>query len=954
MIVRSLVIRNWRGVLGELRLELAEGLNVVTGPNEVGKSSVAEALYHGLLTPHSSDTRESRLWIPKGRGLAPSVELELACGAAEYRVEKSFGPQAAARLYRLEGGRWALLAERRQVQEILDRMLAEGGVREYATGLWYLQGMSHGWGLAKLDGAARDRIHNALAGMLFRPEDEAVERLAKEEFRRRLQPKRLDPAKQGPLHEALGRWQDARRKREECEQRQADYEGSARQLANLHAEHARLADQERRCRERFERLGAERERWTEYDALERETRLACNRVEQLQQALERWEEAIRDLHNALIQLENNRAAAAEQQQVVLAADAALASASARAEALRERRDALAAATEYVLALLAAREARRAEKVRAMASSAPSRDEMDALRELKREADVLRARAEQASLRMRLQPAAELSGRITRDGESEQPFRVAPDAEQEWSFARRLRVDIDGVGTLSVEAGSEDAEQAHRRWCGKARALARRMAAWVTVDERADADALEAAWKELEKRYRDAESSRKQADELERGMTRRFGYGPDEAAARLEEARDRLPADRSLLQEAPDVPWTELESIATEELAALEVSLRARQDAIEEDLRAADTEVTRCQQDRAAAQQELQRLQGVVAGLQQAAGAARHQLGRARARAAEALGLDDPGPVPEDGWSADGERNLPLYRGLLEALGEAKAKAQELEGHLRAVRPEGERVGDSNVQAAKEELERVQRDIRTCEADIHRLEGELRQLGDGLWEELQRARAEEEEARAVLERECLHARALHLLRVVLEEERGRLLDKVLDPVREWVEPRLAQITSNRYREVMFDRETLRPTKLRADGTPEWLSYDGELSQGTSEQVAFLTRLGLASLLATNDRQLVVFDDPLVNTDPERQALAWQVLLEAAQRLQVLYLTCHPLPPEVEGQARVISLSPPTEHAEPDSRPPQPRSGSARRSTTSGTAQTPLWPESGSSRRRKSRR
>jgi uncharacterized protein YhaN len=47
-----------------------------------------------------------------------------------------------------------------------------------------------------------------------------------------------------------------------------------------------------------------------------------------------------------------------------------------------------------------------------------------------------------------------------------------------------------------------------------------------------------------------------------------------------------------------------------------------------------------------------------------------------------------------------------------------------------------------------------------------------------------------------------------------------------------------------------------------------------------------------VLAKEERQLVVLDDVLAATDAGRLARVMTILEEAAQRLQVLILTCHP--------------------------------------------------------------
>ena len=66
----------------------------------------------------------------------------------------------------------------------------------------------------------------------------------------------------------------------------------------------------------------------------------------------------------------------------------------------------------------------------------------------------------------------------------------------------------------------------------------------------------------------------------------------------------------------------------------------------------------------------------------------------------------------------------------------------------------------------------------------------------------------------------------------------------------------------------------------------------ISGGEQEQLYLATRLALADVLTRDERQLVVLDDVLTSTDAERLARVMVILEEAAQRLQILVLTCHP--------------------------------------------------------------
>jgi uncharacterized protein YhaN len=90
------------------------------------------------------------------------------------------------------------------------------------------------------------------------------------------------------------------------------------------------------------------------------------------------------------------------------------------------------------------------------------------------------------------------------------------------------------------------------------------------------------------------------------------------------------------------------------------------------------------------------------------------------------------------------------------------------------------------------------------------------------------------------------------------------------------------------EIALD-ETLQISSVRRGGMGE--EPFEQLSEGTREQIAILVRLALAELL--RDRGLpavVVLDDALVFADDLRMQRMFRILERAAERLQILVLTC----------------------------------------------------------------
>lgn len=68
--------------------------------------------------------------------------------------------------------------------------------------------------------------------------------------------------------------------------------------------------------------------------------------------------------------------------------------------------------------------------------------------------------------------------------------------------------------------------------------------------------------------------------------------------------------------------------------------------------------------------------------------------------------------------------------------------------------------------------------------------------------------------------------------------------------------------------------------------------GAISAGTREQLALLARLAYADLMAvTSESWPVILDDPLVFSDDQRMETLFGILVDAASNKQIIVLTCH---------------------------------------------------------------
>ncbi|MGI9452370.1 MAG: AAA family ATPase, partial [Geminicoccaceae bacterium] len=102
MIIRSIQLEQFRKFDQPVIVEgFSSGLNLIAGPNEMGKSTLLLALRAALFERHSSKSQAIKSLQPNYiQGAAPSVTVELELDDGLYRVEKRFLRRPLARLTR--------------------------------------------------------------------------------------------------------------------------------------------------------------------------------------------------------------------------------------------------------------------------------------------------------------------------------------------------------------------------------------------------------------------------------------------------------------------------------------------------------------------------------------------------------------------------------------------------------------------------------------------------------------------------------------------------------------------------------------------------------------------------------------------------------------------------------------------------------------------------------------
>ena len=202
-----------------------------------------------------------------------------------------------------------------------------------------------------------------------------------------------------------------------------------------------------------------------------------------------------------------------------------------------------------------------------------------------------------------------------------------------------------------------------------------------------------------------------------------------------------------------------------------------------------------------------------------------------------------------------------------------------------------RAGDA-ARAATQQRAQVAERLAALSAQIQTL------AGNGIEERRDEISGQLETARAADARLAQKAAALTRLQTALEAERKAAQETYFGPVQEELRPLLSIL--HRDAALTFDSDSLLPVGLTRGLAEETLD---DLSGGTREQIAILTRLAFARLFARQGRHMpIVLDDALVYSDDDRIIKMFTALTRVAQDQQIIVFSCRQLAFQDLGGAR----------------------------------------------------
>jgi hypothetical protein len=854
MKLHRLVLKNYRGI-DHREIDFPDhGVVVVSGANEIGKSSMVEALDLLLESKDRSTKKEVKQVKPTHADVGSEITAEISAGAYRFIYRKRFHKKPETQLTVLEPRR-----EQHSGDEAHDRvqaMLAE----TVDTELWHAQRV--------LQSASTDAVNLSGCNALTRALDVAAGDAAALSGTEPLLIERIDSEYARyftPTGRPTGEWTTAikvldaaNQEVERCAAAVAEVDERVQRHAALTVELAELTEQRQAAGTRQTAAQAAADAIARLTEQLREAELiaaaaiatsTASTATQTERARLRTENDLRTA--AVAALEDEAREATEAQTVardvtveaddgVERADQALAAAQQRAETARRLVDDLARheETQRLAAKLTKIDAALSERDEVVQELSTIAVTDDLLRQIEQAAAAVERTESQLALvsaTVEFVAAADIELVI---GDQ----RVSLPAGQSWSSVATTatEVEIPGVVTARVTPGTSALDiQAQYA------AAQEKLAAALTAAQVADLTAA----RQADQRRRELQGTRGQLTATLAGLS------DDEDVEQLRSRLDELQALPAFPDDVDAVAARAelLEAVAARAQAGVDCETHRKVAALAlQKLTEISTQATRVQDKLVTQRAELRTI-------------------------ADRL-TEQRATVPDEKLAAAVDADVTTAN-------TAASRVAELSEQLAAKAPEAVAAEVADAVEAAAALGQRHDDVTRT---LHEIATQLSVFGtEGRKGKLDVAEIDREHAHSEHDRTGRRARAVQMLREVMTRHRDTTRLRYVEPYRAALE-RLGRPVFGPSFEVDVDSD-LCIINRTVDGRT--VPYES-LSGGAKEQLGILARLAGAALVAKEDAVPILIDDALGFTDPERLVKMAAVFDTLGERGQVIVLTCTP--------------------------------------------------------------
>ncbi|WP_108836324.1 AAA family ATPase [Tateyamaria sp. Alg231-49] len=847
MMITSISLRNVRRFVEPVTIDkIGPGLNVLSAPNESGKSTFFDALQAGFFESHRSQNQRIKGLTPRVGG-DPEVTIRFDLDGASWELFKRWSSSGKRKQASLKKD-GVLIAQGEQAEDTLANMVAapkEGGP---AALLWVRQGVVE-VSSDSAENTARQDIMKLVTGevesmTVGRRMDRALK--ACDEVLKANVTTTGKPKTGGPLQRASETVTDLTGQRDDALERVTALEEALRRRRSVNSELAELRDEEETTAQ-LGRLKEAEKRFSEAEKQDADVQLSQSRVDALEAKESRAREKVEKLRldfEGLVRAQSSVRSTAERTKK---AQGAFDKARGRRELAKVAQNKAQAAYNS-----AAEQLKSVMRAEASAGAVARREEL-----MRQTADAEKLRAEIETLKAEIGQEISSTALEQLDGYAA-ALTVAERARE--SAAPILRINYDATGMGKVRRGGEAVEGDRDYPITEVTGLQISGVGHMSIkpNDGAGDGGVDAAQKTLDQ------------------ALDRTGYSSIEAARAS--AQTRVAKNEQLRTKE-----AEFKAIAPKGVEQLRAALAELPAVIEKDVdlpTRADAEKAEAETQRrldaasldvSAAAEAFETLREALEVDQRKAASAEAHLQAAQTALSD---VKDP------------EAEIASQNVTLQMLVEELTKARSDLATLRDV------VID--LEAAKVAVARAKSVIENSRTLGEKLERELAGLterirlssSDAPDEELAFLNGQLEAAETRLTEIEFDVEVNQRLKAALDAARKAALEAHVKPVSEELQPLLRMLWPDA--EPDIDAESGTITRITRSSVEEDFEV---LSGGTREQISLMVRLAFANILAKQGRSApLILDDAIVYTDDDRIEQMFNALTLRSSGLQIIVLSC----------------------------------------------------------------